>query len=377
METEHYNLLEPSRHPQLCRPWHGVALSAVLALGGLAVLGAQSKWSSALAVDLASKEFLVSKELPLRAHGGGNSSSLLPVVMFHGAAETPDEFALARRWIEEEHPGTRTVPVDIYSGANSFQPLQEQLAGLTAYLGQLDDFYPDEFRDGYNLLCHSQGALVCRVAVQVMDNHRVRSLVSLAGPQMGVYGTTWLKSAQPFLQNQLPMPTLPSFIPGPLVSAGATVLSSRFYSFAYGSLQHATSLANLWHDPLHQEEYLKGNVFLPRANGEVESSDTERHRRNFIRLGRAVFLVGSFERSFDSKLGLQPWQTGVFGFYREGSDSEILPMEKQKLFVEDTFGLRSLKEAGKLHLETVKGVVHEDWLSSERIFKKHVLPHLQ
>ncbi|CAJ1426677.1 unnamed protein product, partial [Effrenium voratum] len=79
METEHYNLLEPSRHPQLCRPWHGVALSAVLALGGLAVLGAQSKWSSALAVDLASKEFLVSKELPLRAHGGGNSSSLLPV----------------------------------------------------------------------------------------------------------------------------------------------------------------------------------------------------------------------------------------------------------------------------------------------------------
>ncbi|CAJ1426675.1 unnamed protein product, partial [Effrenium voratum] len=47
-------------------------------------------------------------------------------------------------------------------------------------------------------------------------------------------------------------------------------------------------LANLWHDPLHQEEYLKGNVFLPRANGEVESSDTERHRRNFIRLGRAV-----------------------------------------------------------------------------------------
>ncbi|CAJ1365085.1 unnamed protein product [Effrenium voratum] len=196
-----------------------------------------------------------------------------------------------------------------------------------------------------------------------MDNHRVRSLVSLAGPQMGVYGTTWLKSAQPFLQNQLPMPTLPSFIPGPLVSAGATVLSSRFYSFAYGSLQHATSLANLWHDPLHQEEYLKGNVFLPRANGEVESSDTERHRRNFIRLGRAVFLVGSFERSFDSKLGLQPWQTGVFGFYREGSDSEILPMEKQKLFVEDTFGLRSLKEAGKLHLETVKGVVHEDWAS--------------
>lgn len=34
---------------------------------------------------------------------------------------------------------------------------------------------------------------------------------------------------------------------------------------------------------------------------------------------------------------------------------------KANRFLEDTFGLRSLKEAGKLHLETVKGVVHEDW----------------
>ena len=39
------------------------------------------------------------------------------------------------------------------------------------------------FHQGYNLLCHSQGALVCRVAVQVMDHHRVVNFISLAGPQ--------------------------------------------------------------------------------------------------------------------------------------------------------------------------------------------------
>ena len=30
------------------------------------------------------------------------------------------------------------------------------------------------------------------------------------------------------------------------------------------------------------------------------------------------FLVGSFERHFDSRLGLEPWQTGIFGFYKAG-----------------------------------------------------------
>jgi len=284
-----------------------------------------------------------------------------------------------RQWIERRHPGTATLSIDLFGGAKSFLPLEEQVRGVYAYLSHIVEQYPQEFGHGYNLVCHSQGALVCRVVVQVMDDHRVLTFVSLAGPQMGVYGTTWLENAQPFLQQSLPeslpIPALPPFIPGAVLKVGAGILASKFYNVAYGSLQNSSSLANLWHDPLHVHEYLTGNTFLPRANGEIKEVAAQRHA-NFARLRRAVFLVGAFRRSFDSKLGLEPWQTGVFGFYGEGSDSKIVPMEEQPIFKKDTFGLKTLHDAGKLHVLAVPGVEHQQWLTSEDVFEQFVLPHL-
>lgn len=304
-----------------------------------------------------------------------NASKLLPVVMFHGAAESEKEFIQVNHWIRSEHPGTFTVLVNLFTGTNSFSPLEEQVGGLYGYLSRLVEDFPEQFHHGYNLLCHSQGALVCRVAVQVMDHHRVVNFISLAGPQMGVYGTTWLESAQPFLEKNLPIPPLPQFIPTSIMSMGADILASNFHTFAYGSLQNSSSLANLWHDPLHEEDYLKGNAFLPRANGEVGRGSVG--KGNFVKLRKAVFLVGSFQdRDYDSKLGLEPWQSGIFGFYKPGTDDELLPMKKQKLFREDAFGLRTLHDSGRLHVEAVPNVEHGEWLSSRKVFQRYVLPHL-
>lgn len=304
-----------------------------------------------------------------------NASKLLPVVMFHGAAESEKEFIQVNHWIRSEHPGTFTVLVNLFTGTNSFSPLEEQVGGLYGYLSRLVEDFPEQFHHGYNLLCHSQGALVCRVAVQVMDHHRVVNFISLAGPQMGVYGTTWLESAQPFLEKNLPIPPLPQFIPTSIMSMGADILASNFHTFAYGSLQNSSSLANLWHDPLHEEDYLKGNAFLPRANGEVGRGSVG--KGNFVKLRKAVFLVGSFQdRDYDSKLGLEPWQSGIFGFYKPGTDDELLPMKKQKLFREDAFGLCTLHDSGRLHVEAVPNVEHGEWLSSRKVFQRYVLPHL-
>ncbi|CAK9108248.1 unnamed protein product [Durusdinium trenchii] len=189
-----------------------------------------------------------------------STDSLEKLVMFHGAAESEREFLLAKHWIESEHPGTWTVLVNLFAGTESFKPLEEQVRGLYAYLLRLQEDFPKQFQGGYNLLCHSQGALVCRAVLQVMENHPVLHFISLAGPQMGVYGTTWLESAQPFLEKSLPIPALPQFIPSSIMSIGAGVLAGNFHTLAYGSLQNSTSLANLWHDPLHEHEYLKGNL---------------------------------------------------------------------------------------------------------------------
>merc|ERR1712064_261631 len=45
---------------------------------------------------------------------------------------------------------------------------------------------PELYHDGFNLICHSQGAILCRGLISDWDNHAVRTFVSLAGPQQGI-----------------------------------------------------------------------------------------------------------------------------------------------------------------------------------------------
>lgn len=113
-------------------------------------------------------------------------------------------------------------------------------------------------------------------------------------------------------------------------------------------MQDSLSVANLWHDPTHQAFFEEKNLFLPEYLGLV-GSDTERLRRkrNFLRLSIAGFFVGSFPNgTFDGGIG--PWQSALFGFYDENQD--MVPMEKQLFFANDTIGLKSLNDANKLIL---------------------------
>jgi palmitoyl-protein thioesterase len=71
-----------------------------------------------------------------------------------------------------------------------------------------------------------------------------------------------------------------------------------------------------------------------------------------------------------------PWNTEIWGFYREGNDSVLVSMTETDVYVNDTFGLRSLDERGDLHLHVVQGVQHSHWLSNETNFVQNVLPLL-
>lgn len=60
----------------------------------------------------------------------------------------------------------------------------QQVAGIIRFISNLTDAQPQLFGQGYHLLCHSQGALLCRCIAQEWDNHNVSSLVSIAGPHV-------------------------------------------------------------------------------------------------------------------------------------------------------------------------------------------------
>jgi len=301
-----------------------------------------------------------------------------PVLLMHAALEGASDLENLRGWIAAARPGAEVFNLQVFEGIDSLNALSKQVSGLAKKIRALAQDR-ESFAHGYDLVCHSQGALLCRVLCEVMDDHQVHTLVSLAGPQMGVYGGTWLEHLEPLLIGKLPvpvpLPSLPFVPPIPVLSTSYR----SFYKLAYTPVvQKSLAAGGLWNDPLHRRAYLQGNTFLPEVNGELGASHAERLKANFLRLRKAVFLTGRFpERQFDSKEGLEPWQSGVFGYYAVGSDSKILPMERQQVFTEDTFGLRTLNLTGRLHVEAVDGVEHQAWVSSRSVFEKHVLPHLQ
>jgi len=143
----------------------------------------------------------------------------------------------------------------------------------------------------------------------MMDDHKIHTLVSLAGPQLGVWGKDFFNGIRiPIFEN---------------------LTRDQIYRLAYLPEAQATlSVANMWNDPAHFSLYEEKNTFLPYINGEKE--DAQRLKANFLKLQKAVFLVGSFnDTGYDG--GIEPWQSGVWG-YVDGSGKEV-QMEHLSIFV--------------------------------------------
>lgn len=186
-----------------------------------------------------------------------------------------------------------------------------------------------------------------------MDGVKINTLVSMAGPQLGVYDDAFF-----------------SFFPSHL---GELTLE-EIYRLAYTpAFQKSLSVANMWSDPNHVDEYIKGNDFLPKFNGLVEHDDKARFKENFLSLTKAVFTVGSQgSETFDGGIG--PWESGVFSYYDDKGG--FVDMREQEVYKGDTFGLRTMDERGDLEIVVVEGVEHNEWFNNKDIYVKYVFPHL-
>ena len=136
--------------------------------------------------------------------------------------------------------------------------------------------------------------------------------------------------------------------------------------------QDVVSDANMWRDPHHLDAFIKDSTVLPLYNGQTAAAeDVVRFKRNFARLRRAVFCVGSGAASDG---GIEPWQTGVWG--SQDSMGRMLNLTEQPYYVNDTFGLRTLNESGRLTLTIVPGARHHDWTDNIDLIRAQILPHL-
>lgn len=277
--------------------------------------------------------------------GLGLAEGFLPVIMLHGFTGSYHDFDPMLQFIRKTHPGTPTYDLNLFNGDDSFTPLWKQVDGV---YNSISSILSDHEYESYNLMCHSQGALICRVMLQKYSTP-INTFISLAGPHMGLYGlfgSNWIEREFPGITTELA------------------------YLYFYRSyVQETYSLANNWNDPFHQAEYLRDVIFLPIANNQTANPSSHQYRDNFIQIEKLV-LCGSPADGV-----IQPWQSTHFGFWAPDNTS-LVPMEDQPLYIHDWLGLQVLEGDGRLLQIQPPGVTHMDWIMDFNVFQVWIEPHL-
>eukprot|EP01134_Creolimax_fragrantissima_P002383 CFRG2383T1 len=268
----------------------------------------------------------------------------------HGIHDSEYAWDHFKKWIDTHHPGTPVYAIPLFSMLTSFAPLWKQSDGIARYIrDKVEKDRNRTFADGYHLVCHSQGALTCRAVVETMSDHNIHTFVSLAGPQMGIFG------AYSFLETFFP-------------NTGPHLVWRVAYSWV---AQRALSVCNMWKDvmsPRSRQAYYAHQEFLPVLNNERNHTGPPHFAHNMIRLKKAVF----FGSPDDTEI--MPWESTVFGYYTPSSPNHIVPMKRQPVYRNDAFGLRTLDEDGRLFLNILHGIAHNDWIHSEAFVVTYLIP---
>lgn len=242
-----------------------------------------------------------------------------PVVLMHGLFSEHNTMNVLKQHIRQyvkRATGERVyiANIEIARGRiSTISPLLVQLQEFAAVIRK-----NRELRDGFTMICHSQGNLLCRGYIEFFNDPPVRKFISLAGPNAGEF--CGLTDSCPFAGR---------------LDDLAYEIGTRFMYSEFA--QMLISLSGYWQDPLHYEDYLQYNRYLAYLDN-VKDYDPERARR-FSSIEQWV-MVGSM----DDRV-IEPPGSAFYNFYRPGT-LEMQDMRERDVYRNDTFGLRTLDERG-------------------------------
>lgn len=284
---------------------------------------------------------------------------LMPIFMMHGVGGTYHDFDGMTGWITEVDPAVVIENLQLYNGPMSLENMWTQQQAIVDAIREKVRAKPEVYRHGYVFLCHSQGAVLCRSVIEMMDDHHVHSFISLAGPHMGEFGIPGI------FQDVIPW---------------GRDLAWRF--FFTDDFQSKLSVAAYWNDPRHDEhlEYLANNTFLPVFNNEPNRSsqgpglpksdaEADRYKNNFLRLEKLVLLMGGRDET------IIPKESSHFEFYNEEM-SAVVPLEDTPLWLQDHLGLRALNSTGRLVRLVNPTARHLTWMHNKTVCQQFILPWL-
>jgi len=297
------------------------------------------------------------------------------ILFLHGVGGHADEYDDIMHYLKMKYGDGAPLlhSIDLCEGSCSiFTNMIQQRDDMTTYLrSHIEDF---KLSNGYHWIAHSQGSVLARAVIQNLDlpvdetdqQHYNDSsdsqsvlrppdtFVSMAGPQMGQWGNCSMSRTD---------------IPEKILK---TMTRSLGWVVFYNELaQHELSIASYWHDPNHRSRMIEEATLLPILNGYVASSNNDdamtKAKLNFLRIRKAVFVGSAHDDCINPPL------SSVFQFL-DGDENPVAFNDTME-YQNDTFGLKTMMEQGRLFVQDYPGIHHLDW-RTPAVFEKYVLPHL-
>ncbi|GIQ83968.1 palmitoyl protein thioesterase [Kipferlia bialata] len=281
-----------------------------------------------------------------------------PVALLHGIFHGSEDMDNLTMWVDTYVPNVYSRNIEVHGGkmGSMFGNLSDYTADFARQVKADPMLRSDEGK--VNLVCHSQGALVCRGYAEMyagMDGYpAVDTLVSLSGPHGGFFcgDEGCVLSDEPLARM--------------LVDCAADMLAYDTWA------QEAVVPAGYWKDPFNITSYLEGSLYMPYVNNEIEHTDSRMYKDRLLSLSQLV-LMGS---PIDGVI--VPPESAWFGFYTEGSAQEasvVYPWDDEQTWRQDPLGLRALEDQGKVtYIDS--GLVHRGYLENESFFVESILPFL-
>ncbi|EEY67717.1 uncharacterized protein PITG_17948 [Phytophthora infestans T30-4] len=285
----------------------------------------------------------------------------LPVFFFHGVTGN----ATNGRNIQANLTAEGRVFVGLTYCENECS-VQSVTAQIPMAIEQIRNIVKNDsrFSDGYHFVGHSQGGGIARAVVENMDDHKVHSLVSLAGMQNGMFYGPQAEDVVPLfimvnvLGPQLLTPDIFDFSSYTAADWRGKFQHDLAQLDANQTLQAKYSLMNMNREPA-DNYFIANNKYLPYLNNLNHCDDNDfrckfdkiRRKSNFLRLKSAHFVASPND-----------------GIATKFEEFTVMDMEDTVEYKSDANGLRTLDERGDLHRTVVANISHNCWIVDGYIY---------
>ena len=114
-------------------------------------------------------------------------------------------------------------------------------------------------------------------------------------------------------------------------------------------VQNHLAQANYYRDAANLKEYRADGHFLPYINNEVEGQENATYKKNFQSLEKLVLVMAEDDTM------VHPKESEHFGYFKDGTRTEIVAMKDAPWYTEDWFGLKSLDQQKKIDFFSTPG----------------------